>query len=53
MLVRKVFKINSMYSLLIKKANYAIDFEMEGLLENNIRRASDYSKEVLLAKKMW
>lgn len=47
MLVQKVFQINSMYSVLIKKANYAIDFEIKGLLENNIRRVSDYSKEVL------
>lgn len=29
MLVQKVFQINSVYSVLIKKANYAIDFEME------------------------
>lgn len=47
MLLQKVFQINSMYSVLIKKANYAIHYEMEGLLEENITRASDYSKEVL------
>lgn len=53
MLLQKVFQKNSMYSALIKKANYAIDLEMEGVLEDDIRRASDCSKEVLWARKVW
>lgn len=40
------------FYILIKKAKYAIYFEMEGLPEDNTRRASDSSKAVLWARKL-
>lgn len=39
--------ISDEFYVLIKKGKCAIHFEMEGLLEENIRKASDSSKEAL------